>query len=282
MNMNMELPSYLLLVLGCLGAADILIYHSVAHGIRSHPASTMELVTHSLRGPTYAALFVLIPNFQLQGLLLWGLLALFVVDVGISIWDFSLERHSRQFLGGLPSGEYVLHMLLAILFGALATSVILITGPHLHAPTSFAYAPAPVPFFVRVMMLVMAVIVLFSGLQDAIAACRMWHRRAPDRTTKPISAPRRAIQPAQPPTTQPDLRGSQAWMRGVLICAGIYNLVWGAWVSLSPAALFNLAGMAPLNYPQIWQCVGMIVGVYGVGYLIAANDPLRHCNSRLI
>ena len=30
------------------------------------------------------------------------------------------------------------------------------------------------------------------------------------------------------------------------------------------------------RYPQIWQCVGMIVGVYGVGYLIAARDPLRH------
>ena len=30
------------------------------------------------------------------------------------------------------------------------------------------------------------------------------------------------------------------------------------------------------RYPQIWQCVGMIVGVYGVGYLVAASDPLRH------
>jgi len=30
------------------------------------------------------------------------------------------------------------------------------------------------------------------------------------------------------------------------------------------------------NYPEIWQCVGMIVGVYGIGYMIAAFDPLRH------
>jgi hypothetical protein len=28
--------------------------------------------------------------------------------------------------------------------------------------------------------------------------------------------------------------------------------------------------------PVIPQCVGMIVGVYGIGYLIAASDPLRH------
>ncbi len=30
------------------------------------------------------------------------------------------------------------------------------------------------------------------------------------------------------------------------------------------------------RYPMIWQCVGMIVGVYGVGYIIAAYQPLIH------
>ena len=34
--------------------------------------------------------------------------------------------------------------------------------------------------------------------------------------------------------------------------------------------------MAPPTYPEIWQCVGMIVGVYGIGYAIASADPLRH------
>jgi hypothetical protein len=32
----------------------------------------------------------------------------------------------------------------------------------------------------------------------------------------------------------------------------------------------------PLYYPQLWQCIGMIVGVYGVGYSIAARDPVRY------
>ena len=65
-------------------------------------------------------------------------------------------------------------------------------------------------------------------------------------------------------------------MRFTLISAGIYNLIWGTWIVLFPAAFFRWAKMAPTNYPQIWQCVGMIVGVYGIGYLIAARDPLRH------
>lgn len=66
------------------------------------------------------------------------------------------------------------------------------------------------------------------------------------------------------------------WMVQVLWIAGIYNLMWGAFVVLFPLAPFRWAGMPLPNYPQIWQCVGMIVGVYGVGYIIAAHHPLRH------
>ena len=66
------------------------------------------------------------------------------------------------------------------------------------------------------------------------------------------------------------------WMQGTLIAAGIYNLIWGAAVIVFPSAMFRLAGMELPHYPQIWQCVGMIVGVYGIGYLIAATDPARH------
>ncbi len=40
--------------------------------------------------------------------------------------------------------------------------------------------------------------------------------------------------------------------------------------------MFDLAGMEQPNYPELWQCVGMIVGVYGLGYWIAASDPIRH------
>ncbi len=65
-------------------------------------------------------------------------------------------------------------------------------------------------------------------------------------------------------------------MPRVLVAAGLYNLIWGTLVILFPTTLFRWAGMELPRYPQIWQCVGMIVGVYGVGYLIAARSPLRH------
>ena len=65
-------------------------------------------------------------------------------------------------------------------------------------------------------------------------------------------------------------------MKYVLLLAGIYNLLWGAFVVLFPFALFRWAQMDLPRYPEIWQCVGMIVGVYGIGYIIAAFDPVRH------
>ena len=58
--------------------------------------------------------------------------------------------------------------------------------------------------------------------------------------------------------------------------AGIYNLVFGGLVILFPGAAFELSGIPSPRYPEIWQCVGMIVGVYGIGYLIASRDPDRH------
>jgi hypothetical protein len=65
-------------------------------------------------------------------------------------------------------------------------------------------------------------------------------------------------------------------MTTCLVAAGFYNLVWGGLTVVFPDWLFSLTGMEPPNYPFIWQCVGMIVGVYGIGYLAAASDPVRH------
>ncbi|MDX2267594.1 MAG: SelL-related redox protein [Bryobacter sp.] len=67
-----------------------------------------------------------------------------------------------------------------------------------------------------------------------------------------------------------------AWMKLTLAAAGFYNILWGASVVLFPGFFFSWAGMAAPNYPEIWQCVGMIVGVYGLGYWFASSDPLTH------
>lgn len=183
---QMEIPTYVLFVLGILGATDIAVYHSFAHGIRHHPNSRSELVVHSLRGPTYAALFILVPNVQMRGYFFWCLVAMLFVDTVISIVDFALERRSRQFIGGLPSGEYVLHMLIAMLFGSLVTSIWMSVNRWSSMPTELVYAPADVPWILRTVMGVMAILVFASGIQDLVAAVKLTGRQPHPRSTGEI------------------------------------------------------------------------------------------------
>ncbi len=65
-------------------------------------------------------------------------------------------------------------------------------------------------------------------------------------------------------------------MKLTLKLAAIYNILWGTWVVLFPNHFFDLVGMQRPNPPMIWQGVGMIVAVYGLGYWFASYHPLRH------
>jgi len=73
-----------------------------------------------------------------------------------------------------------------------------------------------------------------------------------------------------------NLKFYRPWMSLVLLLAGLYNAIWGAFVILAPNKLFEWSDIANPNYPELWQCIGMIVGVYGIGYLIASLNPLRY------
>ena len=66
------------------------------------------------------------------------------------------------------------------------------------------------------------------------------------------------------------------WMKTTLKLAGVYNILWGAYAVLLPAHFFTTIGIELPRYIEFWQCIGMIVGVYGIGYWLAASDPLTH------
>jgi len=67
-----------------------------------------------------------------------------------------------------------------------------------------------------------------------------------------------------------------AWMRRVLQAAAAYNILWGAWAVLFPHQFFDWTGMAQPTHPMIWQGMGMVIGVYGLGYWWASFAPVRH------
>jgi hypothetical protein len=58
--------------------------------------------------------------------------------------------------------------------------------------------------------------------------------------------------------------------RLIFAAAAVYNLAFGLWAALFPRAFFVRCAMAPPTYPSIWACLGMVVGLYGLGYAYAA------------
>ncbi len=65
------------------------------------------------------------------------------------------------------------------------------------------------------------------------------------------------------------------WHRGLFIAAGIYNIAWGIYSSIDPGWLFRFARMQPDRYPEIFACLAMVVGLYGLVYFEVARVPER-------
>ncbi len=63
--------------------------------------------------------------------------------------------------------------------------------------------------------------------------------------------------------------------RIVFVAAGLYNMGWGIYTVIDPQWLFKFAGMPPANYPAIFACLGMVVGLYGLVYFEVARQPER-------
>jgi hypothetical protein len=65
------------------------------------------------------------------------------------------------------------------------------------------------------------------------------------------------------------------WAKYIMLAASVYNLFWGAVISIDPQII--LFGNAPTTYLLILiRCIGMLVGVYGVAYYFSSTDPARY------
>lgn len=67
----------------------------------------------------------------------------------------------------------------------------------------------------------------------------------------------------------------RSFHRVVFLLAGLYNIGWGLHAALDPQWLFRYAELAPLNHPEVFACLGMVIGLYGVLYLSVALFPER-------
>ena len=61
--------------------------------------------------------------------------------------------------------------------------------------------------------------------------------------------------------------------RITFVAAGAYNIAWGCYAVLDPQWFFRVTGLPLSNTPQIFACLGMVLGLYGLLYLEVARRP---------
>lgn len=64
-------------------------------------------------------------------------------------------------------------------------------------------------------------------------------------------------------------------MARVLLLAAALDVLGGVLLVVAPSAPFAWAGLEPPVYPEAWQALGLMIGVYGLGYTLAARHPFR-------
>ena len=63
--------------------------------------------------------------------------------------------------------------------------------------------------------------------------------------------------------------------RLILTLAAVYNIFWGIWILIQPTVIL-FDDTNSIFVTIVLQCVGMLVGVYGIAYYFASLDPARY------
>jgi hypothetical protein len=157
--------SVILLVMSLLGAFDIAYFHTYRCRLARRPESRTEAWLHVVRGFIYALQMALVPSVRFAGAWYAAFVALFVADVAVALADVAVEPASRRSQGGLPGGEYFMHIVLSILAGAYLHSVLTTSMPWASLPTGVAFAPAA-PLALRAALGVTAAVCLAVALWE--------------------------------------------------------------------------------------------------------------------
>lgn len=161
----------LLAVQGCLGAFDTLYHHELTETLARRPESRRELGIHAVRALIYGLLFIGLSAWAWHGAWAIVLLALFAVEIVLTLQDFVEEDRSRL----LPASERITHTVLAINGGAFITLLALAALDWVAQPTALAWQPQG---GLSVFLALCGIGVTASGLRDALAARALGRRAA--------------------------------------------------------------------------------------------------------
>lgn len=156
----------LLLVQIAMGGSDTLFHHELTQRLAWRPSQRIELRLHGARNLIYALVFLMLGISAPAGGWAAALMALLLVEAGITLWDFVEEDRSRA----LPASERVLHTLLTLNYGVVLAMLL----PLLWTAVGQADALPFVWSGIWSALFVLAAFgVALSGLRDFAAAARL-------------------------------------------------------------------------------------------------------------
>jgi uncharacterized protein (TIGR01777 family) len=153
----------LMAVQGCLGAFDTVYHHELTEALPGRSSARRELSIHAVRALIYCGLFIGLAGWAFNGAWALALMAVFMVEVVLTLWDFVVEDHTRL----LPATERVTHTVLAMNGGAFIALLALGVPEALSLPTALVWQPHGA---LSVFLALCGVGVGLSGLRDALAA----------------------------------------------------------------------------------------------------------------
>jgi hypothetical protein len=168
---------YILLAAGNLGFFDVMYFHTYRCKLHARPECQREVFWHTVRHFIYASQFIIVANLRFHGGALLALAALYALDVFVAWSDVWEETTSRAAQGGLPRGEYFMHVVLSLLIGGYLLCVAQAVWPDRLLPAAVVIDPPAVPALLRGGMTLMGIAAYGFFIHDAVRWLRF--RRAP-------------------------------------------------------------------------------------------------------
>ncbi|MBC7965057.1 MAG: hypothetical protein H7Z17_03945 [Fuerstia sp.] len=73
------------------------------------------------------------------------------------------------------------------------------------------------------------------------------------------------------------LSSTRRWQRIALLVAGLQCLVWGVFIIAWPERSSLAYGFTqPPTELFLWQGIGLVIVLFGIGYSIASTNPMQH------
>lgn len=136
---------YILSFGGLVGAYDVLYYHMYRARLWQRPEAMMENVTHAIRALLFSTFFFLLLFVEARGSWWWLYPAVCTLEMLNTMSDTFLEKRSREPQGGMENGEYMLHVFLSVMIGAVMACMLFESWSWSTQPTELILRARDVP-----------------------------------------------------------------------------------------------------------------------------------------